>query len=158
MSRPRKIKTERMDSRSDASFFRQNEIDRLRVDQFNDEPLACVLAPVLLNRATDAEREFVGNLFAEVARTCTPEQLAAFFARVLKLKANVEQPHRNAYAYFGYARFIEETGREPSKPELKAYLLARPEVFKGMPSNGADAKKQWTRLWQDCQLDQLSNG
>lgn len=157
MARPRKIKDERMDMRADASvsLFHQMEIDRARVDPFNDEPLACILAPVLLNRATDAEREFVGNLFADAARTCTAAQLAAFFARVAKLALNAEQPHRNAYAYFAYARFIEATGREPSKPELKAYMLARPETFKGTPAG--DEKKQWTRLWADSGLSELAD-
>ena len=141
-----------MDNRADAdlTLFHQIEIDRARVDPFNDEPLACVLAPVLLNRATDAEKAFAGELFANVLATGTPEQIAGFFARVEKLAANAEQPHRNAYAYFGYARFISEAGREPSKPELRDYLLARPETHKGMPA--LDDKKAWTRLWESCGL------
>lgn len=157
MARPRKNKTEPMDKRADASLslFHQLEIDQARVDPFNDDPLACVFAPVLLNRATDAEREFVGNLFSSVLATCTPEQIVDFSARVAKLAANAQQPHRNAFAYWGYARFIEETGREPSKPELKAYLIARPETFKGM--SPADDKKAWTRLWLDCGLSKLAD-
>ena len=168
MARPKKIKSPPTDNKIDTSdktppedlawmnpLSIQGAIDRLRVDPFNDEPLACVLAPVLLDRATDAERESVGNLFAEAVRICTPEQLSGFFSRVAKMAENVKQPHRNARAYFGYARFIEETGREPSKPELKAYLLARPEIYKGMPAD--DAKSQWTDLWRDCGLLHLAD-
>ena len=157
MSRPRKNKAAPLDKRADyeLSLFHQIEIDRARVDPFNDEPLACVLAPVILDRATESEREFVGELFASVLATGTPEQIKGFFARVARLTANAEQPHRNSLAYFGYARFVEETGREPSKPELKAYLLARPETFKGLPAN--DAKSEWTDLWKACGLSGLAN-
>lgn len=167
MARPRKIKSAPMDSRTQTdgdvipeepglnALFRQSEINRLRVDPFDAEPLACVLAPVLLGRATESERRFVADLFAEIASSGSAEQLAGFFARVEKLKSNVDQPHRIAAAYFGYARYIEETGREPIKPELKAYLIARPESFKGMPP--ADDKKAWTRLWEDCGLSKLAD-
>ena len=163
MARPLKIKSPPEDLRAHdeerdnlAAIFRQAEINRLRVDPYGEEPLACVLADVLLNRATDAEREFAARLFADAAATATADQLAAFFARVENMKRNAGQPHRNAAAYFGYARFIQETGREPIKPELKAYLLARPETYKGMPES--DDKKAWTRLWVDCGLFTLPQG
>jgi hypothetical protein len=137
------------------AIFRQCEINRARVDQFNEEPLAGCFAPLILNRATDAERAFAADLMATALEECTPEQWTAFALRLARLKANAEQPHRNAYAYWGYARFIEENGREPSKPELKAYLLENPKVFPGMPA--ADAKSQWTDLWRDCRLSKLAD-
>jgi hypothetical protein len=157
MPKHKKINPPPGDMRADASLslFHQIQIGTLFVDPFSDEPLACVLAPVLLNSATEAERAFVANLFAEALGTCTSEQLAAFFARVTKLALNAEQTHRIAAAYFGYSRFIEETGREPSKPELKAYLIARPETFKGMPRD--ESKSDWTDLWKACGLSNLAN-
>lgn len=136
-------------------LWMSSESGRLTVDPFGDEPLACVLAPVLLGTASAAEKDFVGNLFSEVLGTGTPEQIAGFFARVSKLAANAEQPHRNAAAFAGYAAFFGEVGREPSKPALKAYLLARPDHFHGLPPG--DDKKAWSRLWSDCGLSRLAD-
>jgi hypothetical protein len=160
MARPRKIKTPPADLRADLStpetvgLFAQMAIDTARVDPFNEEPLACIFGPVLLGRATAAEKKFVGELCAEVLATA-PEKAPAFFARVAKMAANIEQPHRNAYALYGYARFIAETGKEPSKRELREYLLENPKVFPGMPAGDGSDKKGWDRLWKDSGLSNL---
>lgn len=165
MSRPRKIKQAPLDLRTiPESFegmegfetlFRQSQINQKRADPFNEEPLAGVLSPVLLDRATEQEREFFGNLVANAARTLNADQLESFFARVVLLRRNIEQlGHRNAYAYFGYSRYMEETGREPSKPELKAYLIARRETFRELPAD--EDGKGWTRLWRESGLATLA--
>jgi len=99
------------------------------------------------------QKAFVADLFGELTRTSTPQQLTAFFARVGKLAHNIEQPHRNAFVYYGYSRFIEETGREPSKNDLKNYLLEDTKSFKGLPPS--DDKKAWTRLWSETGLSSL---
>lgn len=166
MSRPKKIRHEQDNLRAHipqdegdawmAPMLRQSFINDLRADPFNGEPVACVLSSVMLDRATDSEREVVGELFTNALATMTAEQLAAFFRRVEKLKSNAEQPHRNCYAYFAYSGFIEETGREPSKPELRKYIMARPEAFPAMPPG--DDKKAWTRLWLDSGLASLAEG
>jgi hypothetical protein len=160
MARPRKIKTPPADHRADFStpetvgLFAQNAIDAARVDPFNEEPLACIFGPVLLGRATVAEKQFAGEILAELSATATPEQLAGAFARIAKLKENADQPHRNAYVAYAYARYFSELGEEPTKRQLKAYLLENPKVFKGMPP--LDDKKAWHRLWEDSGLAGLS--
>jgi hypothetical protein len=109
-----------------------------------------MLGPIFLKRATADEKQEVGWLFAQALETTTAEQLEKFFARVVVMKKNAEQPHRHAFAYFGYVRFIEENGREPSKFELKKYLLARRENFKDLPP--AEDGKAWTRVWREAGL------
>lgn len=162
MPRPQKLKLSTPDRRAIdepgeeplAHIARQAAIDELRTDPFHEAPLACLLAPVLLNRATPSDRELVGNLFVQVLETATPEQAENFFAQVATLKRNASQPHRNARAYFGYCSFIEATGREPSKPELKAYLDARPDEFPGLPPGYC--LKSWNRLFKDSGLEHLA--
>jgi hypothetical protein len=158
MSRPRKLRPEPIDRRAIdepgetplAHIARQAFLDELRAAPFNDEALATVLAGTLLGRADDG-----GELLAEAARKLSPDQLAGMFHRVSRMKNDTAQPHRNALAYLAYCRFIEATGREPSKPELREYLTARPEAFKGMPPG--DDKKAWNRLWKDCGLFTLAD-
>jgi hypothetical protein len=164
MAAPKKIKFPPMDLRTHdsepdnfAAMFRQSQINRLRVDQLGDEPLACVLAPVILKRASAGEIELAGEMFVHMLADCTADQAEAFFKRVVTLKRNAEGlPHRNGFAYYAYARFIEETGREPSKAELKRYILARREIYRDAPGEGD--KEGWTRLWIAAGLFTLPNG
>jgi hypothetical protein len=163
MSRPRKTKRDPADFRTPLEtdlegldiLFKQLCINELRVDPYGEEPLAGVFAPVLLNRATKQEHAFFNELLGEATKTLAPFplKLKAFFARISKLASNVEQPHRNAFVYYGYSRFIEETGREPSKNDLKNYLLEDTQSFKGLPPS--DDKKAWTRLWSETGLSSL---
>lgn len=138
-----------------AGVARQNSIDRLRVDPKGDEPLAPVLASVLLDRSDSFDEKLVGKMFVTVLRNPDPAVAEQFFRRVMALKMNAAQPHRNSYAYYAYARFIEETDREPSKPELRAYIEARREEFKDAP--GPDDKQGWTRLWKESGLSNLAD-
>jgi hypothetical protein len=164
MSRPKKTRTPQdnlrahLDPQEDdawtAEIARNAALETLRVDPYNSEPIACTLAPVLLDRASDSEKKMVGELFATALAKMNADQLAAFFRRVEKLKVASEQPHRNFAAYLAYERFIKTTGREPSKPELKQYIIARPESFKAMPPE--DDKKAWTRIWDESGLSSLS--
>ena len=109
---------------------------------------------MILGRATDGEKRLAKELFAHVLENSTPEQAAAFFARVRRLKESAElPPHRNAFAYYAYSSFIEETGREPSKPELRKYIVARKGAFRDAPT--PEDGKAWHRLWEDCGLFEL---
>lgn len=161
MSRPRKPTREPVDTRTDvepgdhlARVGRQFFLNELRTDPLGDEPLACILGPVILRRATDGEKQLAKELFTHILETGTAEQVTAFFARVRRLKESAElPPHRNALAYYAYSSFIEETGREPSKPELRKYIVARREIFKGAPA--PEDGKAWHRLWEDCGLFEL---
>jgi hypothetical protein len=163
MSRPKKPSREPLDMRTDeqpgdvfAAIDRQAVLNQLRADPFGDEPLACILGPVILGRATAADKQLTGEIFAAILETSTPDQLAAFFARIHKMKVNADMPpHRNAFAYYAYSNYIGETGREPSKQELRKYITARREIYKDAPQDGPDDGKAWHRLWQDCGLFEL---
>ncbi|MCW1921217.1 hypothetical protein OKA05_01555 [Luteolibacter arcticus] len=137
-----------------AATARQHFIDKLRVDPKGEEPLAGTLGSVILNRATPYFEELAGRLFVTALKHEEPAVTAQFFQRVMSLKYNAAAPHRNAFAYYAYSRFIEETEREPTKPELKAYILARRDEFKDAPDE-SDAKG-WTRLWKESGLSDLS--
>lgn len=164
MSRPQKFKRPQDNLRAHAEendnlawtapLARRAFIEQLAVDPYNDEPLACALAPCLMGTADEDEQAFAGDLFATALHTLTPEQLSAFFRRVEKLKIGAAQSHRNAAAYQAYSEYIDATGREPAKPELRAYIIARPESFKGMPAT--EDKKAWSRLWASAGLKGLS--
>lgn len=131
----------------------QRHLDQLRVDPFRDDPASIIYAPIILGRASKNQKKDAGNCFVSLLEKASVSQLESVFARLLKLKKNAELPHRNSTAYLGYARFMEETGREPKKPELKRYLLARPETYKGLPPG--DDKKAWSRLLEECGLKPL---
>ncbi len=158
MSRPRKRKGEPRDNQSppeDGGTIRQAVIDTLKVDPKGDEALACVMASIVLNRPYSApDEELAGKCFVAAMKHPDPAVASRFFQRMLRLKLNAESPHRNAFAYYAYSRFIDEAGREPSKPELRAYIEARRNEFKDAP--GAEDPKGWTRLWKESGLSELA--
>ena len=165
MSRNKKQKPAPLDMRAHeeipedewmAATARQTQLDRLRIDQFNDDPqLASVLVDALMGGASDFSRKVAGEVMLGAVENLTADEAEAFFKRVVTLKRNREQlPHRNGFAFFAYSRYIEETGREPSKPELKEYLMARRETFRDLPA--AEDGKAWTRLWVKSGLASLA--
>jgi hypothetical protein len=165
MSRPKKQKTEPLDMRAHeevladewmAGVARQIQLDKLRVDPLNDDSqLACVLAASILGTASEYNRKVAGEVMIDAVENLTADEAEAFFKRVVTLKRNREQlAHRNGFAFFAYSRYIEETGREPSKPELKAYLMARRETFRETPDE--EDGKAWTRLWKQSGLATLA--
>jgi hypothetical protein len=139
-----------------AATARQCTIDNLRVDPFGDEPLANLMGSIILNRSTPYFEELAGQIFVKALKHEDPEVASQFFERVMKMRRNADSPHRNAYAYYAYSRFIEEVGREPSKPELKAYIQARRDEFRDAPGDGDG--KGWTRLWEGAGLTELAEG
>lgn len=140
-----------------ARISRQSAINTERVDPHRDEPLACILGGVILGRSTADEKDLVGKLFTHILETATPEHARQFFARVLELKKSAAMPaHRNAFAYYAYSNYIEETGREPSKAELRKYIMARREIYKDAP--GPEDGRGWTRVWKAVGLSDLRQG
>jgi hypothetical protein len=162
MSRPRKRKLEPRARRvtdegkvDDLSVpLGQLHINTLRADPVGDHPLAVVLGSVILDRGLPSCEELAGKMFVAVLKHPDPAVATRFFRSIMAMKANVSQPHRNAYAFHAYARFIEETGREPSKPELRAYIEARRNEFKDAPSAGD--KAGWARVWKAAGLSDLA--
>ncbi|GAA5130807.1 hypothetical protein GCM10023212_41110 [Luteolibacter yonseiensis] len=99
----------------------------------------------------DFERQTAGDLLVRVVEKFTADQADDFFKRLISLKRNHEAlPHRNGFAYLAYCRYIEATGKEPTKPQLRKYIVARPEEFKDQPS--PEDKKGWSRLWKESGL------
>ena len=129
-------------------------IDTLRVDPAREHPLACVLGSVILNRSTASDDELAGKLFVAALKASDPTVAARLFRQVIAMKEAAAQPHRNAFAFFAYVRYIEEAGREPSKPELRQYIEARRDVFRDAP--GDEDKAGWARVWKASGLADLA--
>jgi hypothetical protein len=164
MSRNKKHKSAPLDRRAHeeipedewmAATARQLQLDRLRIDQFNDDPqLAGILADAIAGKASEFSRKVAGEVLLGAVENLTADEAEVFFKRVVTLKRNHEQlPHRNGFALFAYSRFIEETGKEPTKAKLRAFITARPEDYKDQPA--AEDKKGWTRLWEQSGLFDL---
>lgn len=134
-------------------LMRQHAMNRLRVDPLNEEPLADCFASVILNRSTPEEDKFAGELFVGLLKKQDPAVVAQAFRRIMMLVSNAGMPHRNAFAFHAYCLFIEEAGREPSKPELRSYIEARRDRFTDAPC--AEDKKGWDRLWKGSGLSDL---
>jgi len=159
MPRPKKLRhdtpdlraTDAPDEKALAPIVRQMALNSLRVDPHGDEPLSCILAPVIRKRGSTSDKELAGKMFVHLLENGTADQAETFFRRVMTLKRNFEQlPHRNGFAYYAYSMFIEENGFEPTKARLKKYILARPDIYKDMP-RAADSKA-WFRLWDESGL------
>jgi len=129
---------------------RQQALDVLSVDPLNNEPLSCILGPIITGSAGAFDKELAGKMFVGLLEGGTVEQTAAFFKRVLALKGKAKDAHPNGFYYYAYSNFIEENGFEPSKAGLKKFILARPDTYRGMP--GATDWKAWGRLWEDSGL------
>ena len=139
-----------------ASIARQHQLDRLRVDPLGNEPLASVFGPIILGTSTDSNKELAGDLFCKLLENGTSEMVEGFLKRVSTLKRNHEAlPHRNGFAYFAYCRFVEAAGKEPTKSQLKKFIIARPEEYRDQPS--PDGKKEWTELWKRSGLFTLQD-
>jgi len=102
-----------------------------------------------------ADTQFFGEIMTVAIQDSTTDELKELFDHILKMKANREFLHRNSYAYLAYSHFINETSREPSKWELKEYIVARSDRFKDAPSKNDN--KGWTRLWKEAGLNKLKS-
>jgi len=165
MSRPKKDKHSQGDARAIstadipeaiAAIARQAQIDMLRADPHGEDILSATgFSSVMLGRADAMDKITVAEAMLHALKNLSSDELAEFFARIVRMKSNIENPHRTARAYYGYTRFVEENGKEPSKPELKDYLIENSKIFIGMPNR--DDGKGWTRLWRESGLSNLSD-
>ncbi|MEY4569971.1 MAG: hypothetical protein RLZZ398_1410 [Verrucomicrobiota bacterium] len=133
-------------------------LDLLWADPFGDDILAPFFTPILFGDSSPMLERIVGDFFVTSLKTFPSSALEKIFQGVLALKRNIEtniiSPHRNFFAYQAYLQFVIETGRDPSKPELKDYILARRETYKDAPSK--DDPRGWTRLWVASGLSLLA--
>ena len=102
--------------------------------------------------------EITGFWMAHVLRNAPIGALEEFFRRLVHMRREHDRQApdkgRNWNFLKGYLDYLTETeGREPSKPELTAYLLARPEKYFNLPP--IDDKAGWTRMRKETGLDKL---
>ncbi len=93
----------------------------------------------------------------EKAPASTLEDL---FRRILAMKREAEKSpqdkHRHWHVLKGYLDYLSETeNRQPSKPELKEYLIARRNIYKNLPDK-LD-KPGWSDAWKGAGLDDLKD-
>jgi hypothetical protein len=93
-------------------------------------------------------RDRVGKALSYAVEHFSAEEAAELFGIIVKLKKNHEQEgsQKNAWALAAYNDFINQTGSEPSKPQLKEFILARKEKYRQRPD--PEDKTGWTRLWK----------
>lgn len=135
----------------------------LKHDPLNEDPLTAVFAGVISGEVSDADEKLVGSLWVKVMKTGDPERIKDLACKIARLAENAKHPRRAFHAYQAYVDFIEATEREPSKRELKKFILARSnqsEDFKRgrdrkvryMDMPAEEDKKAWTRIWHDSGL------
>ena len=134
--------------------IRIGALKRLRIDPMGKhEELSLFMAPVLVR--IDGEDDLVRNecreWLANVIASKTADDAETMFKGIAELKRELEiDPHKNFSAFLAYHHFIESTRREPSRRELKKFILENPKQYRGMPQT--KDSEGWDRLWNDCGL------
>ncbi|MDA0766903.1 MAG: hypothetical protein O3A92_08795 [Verrucomicrobia bacterium] len=111
-------------------------------------------AAIATGTATEEEREAASRTLLRILAPDYPAAAAAsIFADLAKMKMRLaEKPHRLSRAYAAYEKFIDETNRQPSKIELKDYILNRPQQY---GTDWPGREEPWTRIWDGCCLSEL---
>ena len=118
------------------------------------------------NEGTKAHRRLImedgendlGRFFAPILLG-DPDRAEAMFKKIIKMMRNRdaykkrEGVSRITFAVEAYRNYFGEVGREPSKNELKKYMIARREIYKDQPGEG----EPWTRLWKSAGLFGMSD-
>jgi hypothetical protein len=111
---------------------------------------------VITGAASDHERQQAAREYLENLEKMTPEEMKDFFNLILTYKAQFANLRSRVFFAVKAAYDYEAmTGREPSKPELKAFILANRGKYKDAPS--AEDGKGWTDLWKNSGLASLAN-
>lgn len=100
-------------------------------------------------------RECAGALLSGAVEHFTADDAEELFGIIVKIKRTHEQvgSHANAWALAAYNDFMNEAGSEPSKVQLRKFIMARPEKYRQRPAD--EDKKGWTRLWKSSGLFSL---
>ena len=112
-------------------------------------------ARIITGDADEYDKRKAGDEYVQNLSSMNTAELKEFFELVLNYKAQVEEKgsshiHRAVKAFYDYDAL---TGKLPSKPQLKAFILANPEKYQ--VTIPADDKKAWTRIWADSGLYRL---
>jgi hypothetical protein len=85
-------------------------------------------------------------LINEIVKT-DADTIEGVFKRIVDMKREFESGahHRNSRLVDAFFDYGDETGREPSKRELREYVCARPEKYPGFPDQ--DALSEWTPIY-----------
>jgi hypothetical protein len=138
----------------------RRRMDRLSVDPTWTEGLAEFFGPVITGKATEKGKAYAGAIIANAMEKASAVALAELFSRIMAMKKEAGSPatgkHRHWHVLRGYLDYLSETeSRQPSKPELKDYLLARKSIYKNLPDE-LD-KPGWTEAWKGAGLKDLAN-
>lgn len=160
MSRPKKARAHVESLPPDSGSIGSLEQDSLRrhADPHKDlSPFMLdSLGEILGRDDTSAKAKAqAGAWLISLIRNLDLKSCESMFSAILRTKENLSLGQsRQSYALSACADFIRETGRPPSKPELKEYILARTSKYRDYPA--AQDGKGWTRLWKEVHLDGLS--
>ncbi len=125
-----------------------------KMDPLNESPdLVNLLGPIICGSAGESEERELLEYFTKLILNATPEETEKAFNKILKIKRNVMLGDRRAYALMAYSHYFDEAGKEPSKAKLKAYMIARKDIYKDQPG----PEEPWTRLWKETGLFGMSD-
>jgi hypothetical protein len=119
------------------------------LDPMNEFPeLLPIFGPVIVGSAGEVEKRELADFVERMVCEVSQDEAERVFGQILKMKRNMMQRDRRAYALMAYSHYFDEAGKEPTKPQLKAYMQARRDIYKDQP--GPD--EPWTRLWKETGL------
>jgi hypothetical protein len=111
---------------------------------------------VITGVASEIDRQQAAKEYLENLEKMTPEEMRDFFNLILAYKAQFANLRsRVFYAVKAAYDYESMTGRKPSKPQLKAFILANRDKYTDAPS--AEDGKGWTDLWKNSGLASLAN-
>ncbi len=161
--RPKKGKVDHVSvPPADAVFssLSRRRLQRLTVDPTWTEGLAHIFGPVITGTATPTGKSYAGTVIAYVMEKAPPEALGEMFSRIMAMKKEAArsdaEKHRHWHVLKGYLDYLSETeNRQPSKPELRDYLIARKHIYKNLP--GELEGSAWTDAWKGAGLNELAD-
>lgn len=140
----------------------RRRLSKLSVDPTWTENLSELGFADLIAGAPDFARtkEITGIYMTHVLRNAPIDAVEEFFHRLVLMRREHDKQsqdkHRHWHVLKGYLDYLSETeNRQPSKPELKEYLIARKSIYKNLPDE-AD-KPGWTDAWKGAGLNELTD-
>jgi hypothetical protein len=98
--------------------------------------------------------DWLGERMFELLANEKSETIEQVFSDIVRMKKQAENPPSRAYwAFLGYIALFTKKGTEPSKSDLRKYMVTNQSTYKNLPSEGDG--KGWTRLWESAGLTLL---
>lgn len=125
----------------------------LATEPLAEDPLALIFAPVIAGTGGAGDRDAAAAALLSLLEHATPERAAEVFGRIVRMKEQAGLPeHRHAKAFRAYIAFTSAAGREPTKIELKDFILSRPETY---GTDWPGREDPWSRIWEGAGLKGL---